>query len=187
MKKLLFILLLVFLIPWPFLAMAGPPPGPPIGPHTNLEVNSLVVGSSNPLRVDTDGDGDADYIEGDEIVDLSTDDTYTITAWGAIYNFDIDALDSHCTVTLLEASLWIGKTIGVCLSSANATYDLRLDPGDATDRFVDFDRVTNLTSAAGEYIGADGANECVYLQSVGNDIIAIINADGSLPTGWVEE
>jgi hypothetical protein len=90
-------------------------------------------------------------------------------------------------VTLPEASLWIGQHIGVCLRTASANYDLLLDPGDATDRFVDWDRATNLTTAAGEYIGADGADECVYLQSVGADTIAIINADGALPTGWAEE
>ena len=108
-------------------------------------------------------------------------DTYTILEADlpAVYVFDIDALTSDAYVNLPEASTCNGDELIVYLQSADASHDLLVDP-DAGDHIV-------TTTAAGDYIGADGADEYVHLMAVSDGKWIILNSDGALPTGWVEE
>lgn len=94
----------------------------------------------------------------------------------AFYRFDIDSLGENYVVTLPEASTWLGKEVIIHLTNANATYDLRVDPADASDQIIS-------TSAAGDYLGADGGDEILHLIALGNNKIEIVNSSGT----WTEE
>lgn len=120
------------------------------------------------------------YITDVDAGDGSTAYTISMTYPHEIYRFDIDAISNDYTVNLPEASTVPGNELIIYLTNADASNDLLADPDDA-DQFLG-------GAAAGEALGADGANENMHLLFVTDSTIKILDADAAAyPSGWAEE
>lgn len=117
--------------------------------------------------------------QGDSSKSLTRDDC------GTLYIVNASAMTVDRTYTLPEASTVLGCVFGFFLTSANGTYDFRVDPNDGTD--------TILGASAGEYIEAatPAGNEILLVQAVEDDIWVVLNmvdtSTPTWPTGWTEE
>ena len=96
-----------------------------------------------------------------------------------IFRIDMTTWTADRTFTLPEASTCLGCEYAFWVRIGHASWDVRIDPGEAADQIIG-------TTGAGDYVYANVADSYIHLRACGNNRWMIMNADG-LPSGWTNE
>ena len=107
-----------------------------------------------------------------------TDSGFSVSASDnhKIFRIDISGLTADGAAILPEASTVPGFEVGFLIQTGDDTYDFQADPNDATDKIIG-------TSAAGDYLAADDADDILFLRAVGDDRWQQFDVNGT----WTEE